>query len=226
MLQKAHRQKIPLFDDFREQVRSFELKLALEADWKRNAVGLRFAAGREEMGVGDAKRDLIALQVRHAEAEKRNDHVVRAVVDGAEGVKLVDARGVLAVFDVGHPSVRDVVLAVAALAGDVLALFLHVPGGQAEIFAQQLQALTGARTRLACVHRRESYACDSSMSSHLTVSSISRLSVDSGIISVLVAIPASRAVFSFRRATAPYKRNGACRCSRPKSCRSCCPRGA
>lgn len=52
--------------------------------------------------------------------------MVSDFVDGAERVEFVDARLQLAVFNVGHPSVRNVEFAVVMLFGDVPASRLYI----------------------------------------------------------------------------------------------------
>src|SRR5260370_17984580 len=73
-------------------------------------------------------------------------------------MELIDARGELAVFDVRHPSVGNVIFPVMPILRDLLALFLHIACSQSKADAQFLQPLSGTRTRLTCVHWRGTFA--------------------------------------------------------------------
>src|SRR5437879_5373097 len=117
----------------------------------------------------DSDGQAIPTQVSNRQSVIGNEFRDSAVVDGAECVELVDARRELAVLDVRHPRVGNMIFPAAPVLRNLLALLFHVACGQSKALAQCLQALSGTRTWLACVHWRESYAGKSSLSSYVTL---------------------------------------------------------
>ena len=79
------------------------------------------------MRVRQADQSLFPGDIQDVNPEKGDDLSVIALVDEAQAVKLINARGKLPILDVGKPAVGNVIVLIVLLLCNLLAQFLNGP---------------------------------------------------------------------------------------------------
>src|SRR6266851_3347632 len=148
MLQETNGDLVPLLHNSGKEIRFLQAELRLEPHWQRHFLDLKIGSSIQEMRFRNSDESTIAAQITNRQAEIGEQFCDFSIVDCTERMELIDARGELAVFDVRHPSVGNVIFPVMPIRRDLLALLLHIACSQSKADAQFLQPLSGTRTRL------------------------------------------------------------------------------
>ncbi len=143
MRDHGNRDLAPVLDQPWKKAGLFQLELWFEVSREVEAFPLQIGCLPDQMRRGQLNGEDIfghLVQTEPEEAQKVRELVA---VDSAQRVKLEDARGELACFDVREPRMRDVKLRIILRVGDLLAQPLNLTRSHAKASTQRLKLLSG-----------------------------------------------------------------------------------
>ena len=125
LLQECNRDFTPSFKHTGDQVRPCELDVLTEFEWQHDRLSWWVEIRPNQVRVRQADQSLFLGDIQDVNPKKGHDLIVVALVNEAQAVKLINARGKLSILDVGKPAVGNVIVLVVLLLRNLLAQFLN-----------------------------------------------------------------------------------------------------
>ncbi|HTS10547.1 MAG TPA: hypothetical protein VMH00_00380 [Candidatus Limnocylindrales bacterium] len=136
LLDEGDRDLTPNLDHAGDQARPVQAEILVEANWESDRPGRIRSIKRRKMSVLERKRRLVAGAGVQADPENLQKVDEPGSIYDAEAKELVNARNGVLVLQLGEPGVRDVVLFVAKIVGDLTAEFLNLAGSYTQSIAE------------------------------------------------------------------------------------------
>ena len=125
LLQKCNRDFTPSFKHAGDQVRPCEFDVLAEFEWQHDRLSWWLEIRPNQVRVRQADQSLFLGDIQEVNPEKSHDLNVVALVNEAQAVKLINARGKFSILDIGKPAVGNVIVLVVLLLRNLLAQFLY-----------------------------------------------------------------------------------------------------